>query len=48
MEPEACAQDSHGGHLGSQRVGYLFAKRPCNKLVYLRDGAAQTIVRAAT
>ena len=29
-------------------VGWLAAERPSNMLVYLRDGSAQTIVRAAT
>ena len=28
--------------------GLLVAERPSNRLVYLRDGSAQTIVRAAT
>ena len=29
-------------------VCWLVAKRPSNRLVYLRDGSAQTILRAAT
>ena len=29
-------------------VGWLVAERPSNMLVYLRDGSAQTAVRAAT
>ena len=29
-------------------VGCLLAYRPSNRLVYLRDGSAQTIIRAAT
>ena len=29
-------------------VCWLVAKRPSNMLVYLRDGSAQTIVRAVT
>ena len=29
-------------------VGWLLALRPSNMLVYLRDGSAQTILRAAT
>ena len=29
-------------------VGWLLAERPSNMLVYLRDGSAQTILRAAT
>ena len=28
-------------------VGWLVAKRPSNMPVYLRDGSAQTILRAA-
>ena len=30
------------------RVCWLVAQRPSNMLVYLKDGSAQTIVRAAT
>ena len=29
-------------------VGSLLARHPSNKLVYLRDGSVQTIVRVAT
>ena len=39
------AEQNNSGH---KFVGWLVALRPSNMLVYLRDGSAQTVLRAAT
>ena len=45
---EQRGQRGRGGKRGGMFVGWLLALRPSNRLVYLRDGSAQTILRAAT
>ena len=42
-----CASPPPGRHRATVVVGWWF-KRPSNMLVYLRDGSARTVVRAAT
>ena len=44
----AAADDDDDDDKEEEVVCWLVAKRPSNMLVYLRDGSAQTILRAAT
>ena len=48
MDKDSKGRSKFGRGWGGGSCCLLVAERPSNRLVYLRDGSAQTILRAAT